>query len=92
MKVHKSATKTEENQTVALSRISMKMVKFYYMSDFRFKNGKVSIISLLRQCENVSKISQVDHRLRRKKTFPCRKRELAFRWVALDHVLAMEDT
>ena len=40
------------------------------MSDFRFKNGKGSIISLLRQYENVSKISQDDHRLRRKKTFP----------------------
>jgi len=82
----------EENQTAALSRISIKMVKFYYMSGFRLKNGKVSIISLLRQCENVSKISHVDHRLRRKKTFPRRKRELAFRWVALDHVLAMGDT
>ena len=74
MKIHKSATKTEENQTVALSRISMKMVKFYYMSDFRFKNGKVSIISIFRQCEKVTKTRHVDHRLRWKKTFP-RKEE-----------------
>lgn len=66
----KTQINKEENQTAALSRISIKMVKFYYMSDFRFKNGKVSIISLLRQCENVSKASLVDHRLRRKKTFP----------------------
>ena len=69
MKVHKSTTKTEENQTVALSRISIKMVKFYYMSDFRFKNGKVSIISVFRQCEKVTKTRHVDHRLRWK-TFP----------------------
>ena len=88
LKTHKSTKK----KTRQLPYISIKMVKFYYMSGFRFKNGKVSIISLLRQCENVSKISQVDHRLRRKKTFPRRKRELAFRWVTLDHVLAMEDT
>lgn len=69
MKVRKSATKTEENQTVALSRISIKMVKFYYMSDFRFKNGKVCIISVFKQCEKVTKTRQVDHRLRWKKTF-----------------------
>ena len=62
MKIHISATKTEENQTVALSRISIKIVKFYYMSDFRFKNGKVSIISLFRQREKVTKTRQVDHR------------------------------
>ena len=70
MKVRKSATKTEENQTVALSRISIKMVKFYYMSDFRFKNWKVNIISVFKQCEKVTKTRQDDHRLRWKKTFP----------------------
>ena len=94
MKVRKSATKTEENQTVALSRISIKMVKFYYMSDFRFKNGKVSIISVFKQCEKVTKTRQVDHRLRWKKTFPrkrAKKKELVFRCVAWDGQ-AMEGT
>jgi len=58
------------------------MVKFYYMSDFRFKNGKVSIISVFRQCEKARR-PQIDEE-ENFSTQRAKKKELAFLCVAWD--------